>query len=246
MPRARSRARPRGRGVRRRLGRLYAGLLALACAAGFAAALGAPAFVIREVAVAGAARIDPGEVRDRSGLFGENAFRASVSDAAARVRGLPAVRDARVTVLLPDRARVEVEERIPVAVISAAGQRLFVDHEGALFSAVATADALPTLEDESARHAPGERIDAALVVAARTVAALQPAYFGRQVERLRLTQAYGLVLTLERGTEVRLGSTDRLDAKLDAARRVVLPRASRRLDYVDVRSLDGIAYFPQD
>lgn len=210
------------------------------------AGLLSPWFAIREVAVAGTVRIEPEEIRAATGLLGTNAFLASAADAAARLRALPALRGARVSVLLPDRAEVQVDERRPAIVLASGGARLFVDDDGTLFLVSGGESRYAVLQDETARHVPGERIAEELVDATRAIAALQPAFFGRAVEHVRLTAAFGLIIDLERGTQVRVGTAEQLDLKLEAARRVVLARTGKRLDYVDVRSLEGIAYFPTD
>lgn len=220
-------------------------MLAAASGLSFAAALASP-FPIREVGVVGTSRLDPAVVRAASGLEGANVFRASSAEAMSRIAAIPAVRRVRVALTLPGRALIEVEERMPAIVVALGEGRLFADEAGALFAAGGTSEGLAVLDDETGRRGPGERIDPALVRATRDIAAHEPAYFGRRIERVRLTARLGLVVRLDGGTELRLGTPDQLDLKLEAARRIVLARAGKRLDYVDVRSLDGITFFPTD
>lgn len=233
--RAATRARPRLRG----------GLLALACLLAGGGALASSDLAIRDVAVRGAVRLEAQFIRANAGLAGQNAFRASAAAAAARLRAIPAVRDARVGIELPDRAVVEVVERTPAIVVSSGGARLYADDEGRLFAAGGEATGLPQLDDETAARANGDRLDRQLVSATRTLGALQGGFFGQTVRRVRLTERFAIVAVLASGTEIRIGGAERLAAKLETARRIVLARAGRRLDYVDVRTPDA-TFFPLD
>ena len=216
--------------------------------AGTLAALAGP-FPIREVSIAGASRVDSARVREAAGLAGANVFLASARVAESRVAAIPAVRRSRVTIQLPDRAIVEVEERAPAIVLTSSGGSVFADDEGVLFAAGADAPGLAVLEDQMARRAAGDRVDPALVAATRAIAAREPAYFGRAIAHIRLTPALGLVAVLEGGTEIRLGASataQQIELKLEAARQIVLARVGKRLDYVDVRNRDNPVFFPRD
>jgi cell division septal protein FtsQ len=239
---ARRRARARRTRTRRDLARIAAGLVALVALAAIYAALNAAA-PIREVVVSGAARTTVAEVRAAAALEGASVFRASSRDAEARILALPAIRRARVTIQLPDRAFVEVEERRPAIALSSAGGRVLADVDGALFPAGGSEN-LTTLEDETARRSAGERIDPALVSATLAIASREPPYFGRAIERIRLTVSYGFVAMLAGPVELRLGAPDQMDLKLETARQIVLSRAGKRLDYVDVRNRENPVYFP--
>jgi cell division septal protein FtsQ len=224
-------------------GRLGAAALALACGATLAALPFVPDLRIREVIVAGAPDLDA-RVRGLAGLEGQNVFSASGNEAAARVRTVPRVRDARVRLQLPDRAVIEVEERAPLLVVAFSGGWLYADGTGALFEGTDPRRE-PTLEDETRTHVAGGRLEPGLVGATRWLRG-QTAAIGGAVHRVRLTGAYGLVASLEVGTEVRLGSPDALEQKMNLARRIVQERGGRRLDYVDVRKPDIVVYFPRD
>jgi cell division septal protein FtsQ len=224
--------------------RLLAAAVSLAAAGGLAAAT-TLALPIRDVVVAGASRLPAASVRQAAALDGASVFRASATAAEARVAAMPAVRRARVTLQLPDRALIDVEERRPSIIVSSASGRLVADDDGALF-ALPVLGVMATLEDETARRAEGERLDPAVVAATLAIAAREPAYFGHAIEHIRLTSAYGLVATIGGPTEIRLGSADQIDAKLEAARQIVLSRGGKRLDYVDVRTRETPVFFPSN
>jgi cell division septal protein FtsQ len=197
------------------------------------------------VTVSGANRLAPELVRETADLRGTNVFRASARQAEARLALLPAVRRARVTIQLPDRALVEVEERVPAIAVSSTAGALVADEEGLLFAS-AGSERLPRLEDETRGRAAGERLDPLLVRATRDIAAREPGFFGRSIQRIRLTLALGLIAVLEGGLEIRIGPPQQVELKLETARQIVLSRAGKRLDYVDVRNRENPVFFPQD
>jgi cell division septal protein FtsQ len=221
------------------------GLLALLCAAVFAGLTAFPVLAVRDVAIVGASSVEVAAVREAAALDGQNPFTVSAVEAAVRVRQLPSVHDARVSVGLPDRAAVEVTERVALLVVGFAGGWLYADGSGVLFSGDDPRRE-PLLEDETRTYRPGDRVPAGVVGAVREVASAQTGFFGSGLARSRLTAAYGLVFVLDRGTEVRVGTTEQLDRKKELARRILLERSGRRLDYVDVRSPDRVVFFPQD
>ena len=229
--------------IQRDLSRPLAGVVALVALSMLGAALSG-ALPIRDVVVSGAARLSGSEIRTAAALDRVSVFRATARDAEARVLGLAAVKRARVTILLPDRALVDVEERRPSIVVSSAAGRVFADDGGALFTGGPAADGLATLEDETARRAVGDRLDPALVASTIAIATREPAYFGLPIDHIRLTNAYGLVAALRGGPELRLGTADQVDLKLEAARQIVLSRAGKHLDYVDVRNRENPVFFP--
>jgi cell division protein FtsQ len=124
--------------------------LAAACAVvalpvGLAAwVLTAPLFRLRDVEVGGIAgrvhgRVPAGWVRQAlAPLDGENLVRLSLAEAARRVRRNPWVDEVEMTKELPDRLRVKVAERKPVALLIAGGGFVYADSAGRAIAPVAT------------------------------------------------------------------------------------------------------------
>jgi cell division septal protein FtsQ len=242
---ARARRRGRARRIRipRDLGRPLAAIVAGLAIAGLGVALSG-SYPIRDVEIVGASRVDPAIVQQAARLNGVSIFWAGTHGAEERVASIPSVRRARVTIQLPDRAVIEIEERRPAIVVSAPNGKLFADESGLLFAAGGATSGLATLEDEGATRSPGARIDPMLVAATTQIATREPAYFGRAIEHIRLTGAYGLVVALTGGTDIRLGTPDQIDVKLETARQIVVARAGKRLEYVDVRNRENPVFFP--
>ena len=205
---------------------------------------------VEEVVVVGAKHVSRDAARSQSGLDGVPMFLASAADARAQLRTLPAVRDARVELQLPSTARITVVEREAVGRwIASDNVEWFIDAGGVLFPSIDRAGA-PELRvfDERGPRSAGERIDPpALVTAALRLAALAPGELRADATDLRVVMtsgANGLVLRTGAKWEIRFGSADLFDEKLSNVKRFLRDNATRRLDYVDVRSPDRIVFSP--
>ena len=187
-----------------------------------------------------------------SGLDGTPVFRASAADARARLRVLPAVRDATVELELPGTARIVLVERTAVGRWIGGGLEWFVDAEGVVFGS-ADSTAAPALRVRDERVAQGhalagERLDPSLVAAAMRLAAIAPGELRPDLTRPEVVMTAGqagLVLRSGAGWEIRFGNADRFAEKLALAKRILRDEPERRLDYLDVRSPDHIVIAPQ-
>jgi cell division septal protein FtsQ len=220
------------------------------CAAAIVAASIGPFWRIRDVAIEGAHHVAVDAVVAASGLLEAQAFTSSAARARDRLLRLPPVRDARVEIQIPGRARVVLTERVAIGrwVSSASGTELFVDADGLLFSSLDPRGApdLRVTDEQKARQA-GDRLDPALVDAATKLARLGPQDLRPDATspRVVLTAgASGLVLRVGAGWEIRFGGAERIDDKIANARRFLRDNPQRKLDYVDVRSPDQIVFSP--
>ena len=197
----------------------------------------------------GAKHLSRDAARSQSGLDGVPMFLASAADARAQLRTLPAVRDAKVELQLPSTARITVTEREAVGRwIASDNVEWFVDASGVLFPSI-DRTAAPDLRvfDERGPRSAGERIDPPVLEAALRLAALAPGELRADATDLRVAMtpgANGLVLRTGAKWEIRFGGADRFDEKLSNVRRFLRDNATRRLDYVDVRSPDRIVFSP--
>ncbi len=221
------------------------------CAAAIVAASIGPFWRIRDVSIEGAHHVTVDAVVAASGLLGAQAFTASASHARDRLlHALPALRDARVEVRIPDHARVVLSERVPTLRWIAGGVEWFVDADGVLFSSIDPRGApdLRVTDERSARQA-GDRLDPALVDAAAKLARLGPQDLRQDATspRVALTSgSNGLVLRVGAGAgwEIRFGGAERIDDKIALVRRFLRDNPLRKLDYVDVRTPDSIVVSP--
>jgi cell division protein FtsQ len=221
------------------------------CAVAIVAVSIGPFWRIRDVAIEGAHQVTVEAVVAASGLLEAQAFTASASRTRDQLlRALPALRDARVEIRIPDRARVVLSERTPALRWVAGGVEWFVDADGVLFSSIDPRGApeLRVSDERSARQA-GDRLDPALVDAATKLARLGPQDLRADATspRVVLTSgASGLVIRVGAGTgwEIRFGGAERIDDKIALVKRYLRDNPQRKLDYVDVRTPDSIVVSP--
>lgn len=112
--------------------------------------------------------------------FGVNLFRLRTAPIEARLRALPGVADAHVSVSLPDTLVVEIQEREAILDWAVGDVRFLVDRTGVLFAlapADGTAAGLPAITDSratSARLAVGSWLDPVDMDAATRLGSLVP------------------------------------------------------------------------
>ena len=221
------------------------------CAAAIVAASIGPFWRIRDVSIEGAHHVTVDAVVTASGLLEAQAFTASTSRVRDRLlRALPALRDARVEIRIPDQARVVLSERAATLRWIAGGVEWFVDADGVLFSSIDPRGApeLRVTDERSPRQA-GDRLDPALIDAATKLARLGPQDLRTDATSPRVvlaSGANGLVLRVGAGTgwEIRFGGAERIDDKIALVKRYLRDNPQRKLDYVDVRTPDSIVVSP--
>jgi hypothetical protein len=181
----------RGRTIRRAsagLSPLRAGalLIMLLCAAATYGVAASSIFGYRAVLVDDHRFTSTAAVEDALSLpKGTNLFALSTDRLATTLRSLTTVRDASISVVLPDTVRVRLEERQPVLVWAVGEERYLVDGEGVLFATLQTApDAAQGLRvvDDRRATAPGlaigARLDPVDIDAATRLGSLAPADVG--------------------------------------------------------------------
>jgi cell division septal protein FtsQ len=207
-PRRSSRVRRASAGLSRvRAGAALGMLLSTAAMYGAAAS---PAFGLGPVIVHGAQFTDAAAISARLGVVpGTNLFALSTEPLTARVRELPTVAAADVTIKLPDTLDVAIHERDPILVWAIGERRFLVDRDGVLFaelSATGRPDAasLPALTDAraaSATFAVGGRLDPLDLDAATRLGSIKPADVGSAAQHLAvsITDENGFVVSATPG-----------------------------------------------
>lgn len=113
---------------------------------GYRIAASASLFQVRHVDISGTSRTSAEEIESltRRALARTGVWRADLSAISTALGRLPGVRRAVVTRVLPDRLRVRITERVPVAVVrTSAGRFLWVDDEGVALSEMKSTDSMP-------------------------------------------------------------------------------------------------------
>ena len=114
---------------------------------GYRVAASASLFQVRGIDVSGTSRTSAEEIEGltRRAVAKTGVWRADLSAISAELEHLPGVRRAVVSRVLPDRLRIRVTERVPVAVVrTAAGHFFWVDEEGVALGEMKPADTVPS------------------------------------------------------------------------------------------------------
>jgi cell division protein FtsQ len=192
------RRRPRVRRASARLTPIRAGaLLAMLVAAGGIYGLAATsAFGFDRLSISGNVLTPADAIRGRVAIApGTNLVGLTTQPIVDRLRDLPAVADANVTIGLPDTLRVDVHERVPILLWKVGNQRFAVDGTGLLFAAVPPnpppgVARLPTVVDQRAgASALGIRsiLEPVDLDAATRLASLTPEQIGSHADALHVT-----------------------------------------------------------
>lgn len=177
-------------------------LLALAAIYGVA---NSGAFSYRHLRIEGATVTDTSAIEDAlAPVRGQNLFMLYTPPLRATVASLPTVRDAAVTVRLPDTLVVRLDERDAILIWRVGERRYLVDAEGNLFGMLTSEEPtggppLPVVEDRRAASAGlsiGTRLDPVDLDAATRLASLVPDDVGSTAQRLdvSVTDQSGFVI----------------------------------------------------
>jgi cell division septal protein FtsQ len=121
-------------------------LVLIALIIGYRVAASASLFQVKSVDVTGTSRTSADEIGSltRRAASRTGVWRADLRGISAELERLPGVRRAIVTRVLPDRLRVRIIERVPVAIVrTAAGHFLWVDEDGVALGEMKAADRMP-------------------------------------------------------------------------------------------------------
>ena len=216
---------------------------------GYRAAASAALFQVRTIDVSGTNRTSAEEIEGltRKAVARTGVWRADLDAISRELARLPGVRRAVVSRVLPDRLRVRVIERLPVAVVrTGAGHLVWVDDEGVTLGEMKPADQIPAFfirgwnEDgtEEARLENAERVKKYLEL----VSEWNAAGLSDRVSEVTLVDVRDIRVQLagkDSQIEVRLGSQDsgsRLKIALDTLDVYKQTPRGSSITYVDLQT----------
>jgi cell division protein FtsQ len=176
---------------------------------------------VKGVQVEGTGVLDPREVRHVAAVpTGAPLASVDLEAVAARVEALAPIQDVDVSRAWPDRIRIDVTERVAVAVVDQAGVLHGVDEEGVMFRRYPSRPpSLPLLRVGAATQAD------ALAEAARVVETL-PAAIASRVEYVSVSTVDTISLRLRSGQTVQWGSADESGHKAEVLAVLLRQKAS--------------------
>jgi len=213
---------------------------------GYRAAAAASLFQLRAVDISGTSRTSAEEMESlvRRAASRTGVWRADVAAISTELQRLPGVRRAVVARVLPDRLRIRITERAPVAVVrTSAGHFIWVDEEGVSLGEMKSTDQMPPFfirgwsedGDEDVISSNVERVQKYLELAREW----QTAGLADRVSEVNLIDMRDVRVQLagdDSQIEVRLGgqdATQRLKSALDALDRYKQATDGAVITYVD-------------
>jgi cell division protein FtsQ len=176
---------------------------------------------VKGVQVEGTGVLDPRTVRHVAAVpTGSPLAAVDLEAVAGRVETLGPVADVDVSRAWPDRIRIDVTERVAVAVVDVGGVLRGVDEEGVMFRRFPSRPpSLPLLRIGAATQAE------ALAEAARVVETL-PGSLASRVEYVAVSTVDRISLRLRSGQTVQWGSADESDQKAEVLAVLLKQKAS--------------------
>lgn len=216
---------------------------------GYRAAASASLFQVRTIDVVGTQRTSAEEIESltRRAVMRTGVWRADLSALSAELGRLPGVRRAVVSRVLPDRLRVRITERVPIAVVHMAGGHfVWVDDEGVALGEMKPADQMPVFfirgwnEDgtEQARQDNAERVRKYLDLT-REWGALGLSERVSEVDLIDLRDVRAQLAGNDSQIEVRLGGQElgpRLKIALEALDEYKQTPRGSSITYVDLQT----------
>lgn len=216
-------------------GRVAAGVLALLAlaAGGWVWLRNSSLVAVQRVTIVGVSGRDAHQIRAALTSAAHNMTTLDVKMAALRtaVAPYPVVKQLHVTTHFPHRMVIEVDEQVPVAMISAGGVRVPVSADGTLLRGTSIPGSLPTIS--LAVTPGGTRVSGVTLEVIRLLAAAPYQLLGK-VSDASGGGPHGLEAQLREGPKLYFGSADELAAKWAAAAAVLADSGSAGADYIDV------------
>jgi cell division protein FtsQ len=198
-------------------------------------------FYIYEATVNGVGMLAPQEVYAASGIDSMSIFWIDPQQVAERLAQLPGVRQARVTLSLPNRVVISVEERRPLALWQSGEQLLWLSAEGVLLPARGElSGALLIVDADRQTYQPGDRVAPGLPTAALGLREQMP-----ELSVVQFSRSWGISFRTPEGWRVYLGDGEDMEAKLAilrALRREILAGGAQ-VQTIDLRFPERPYYY---
>jgi cell division septal protein FtsQ len=228
---------------------IFALLILAGLIIGYRVAASASLFQLRSIDVTGTSRTSAEEIEGltRRAVARSGVWRADLAAISAELGRLPGVRRAMVSRVLPDRLRVRVTERVPVAVAHTSdGHFFWVDEEGVALGEMKPADRVPSFfirgwneeGTDEARRENAERVQKYLEIA-REWEAMGLSERVSEIDLIDVRSVRAQLAGKDSQIEVRLGRTE-LGARLKLGLEVLdeyrqTPRGSSII-YLDLQT----------
>ncbi len=222
--------------------KFFAGVFFVLLAIGLYQLFSNSAFYVDNISFAGNQFIMANDLSQASGVQGWNIFFIHTLEVEAALKKLPGVKEARVTVSLPNHVQAQIVERLPRMVWESRGATYWVDDDGVAIPARAALPGLLWLKDaDGAPVKLGARVNTDAFNAA---VSLHNAWQnGPRV--FEWSRAHGLAVHDEHGWLIYLGAASQMPDKLAALKIVTaqILQAKKTVAFIDLGS--GLPYYEE-
>lgn len=168
-------------------------------------------FYVQTADIRGVQHSPAGQIYQQAGVDGYSIFWVNAREATERIEALPYVKHATVLTALPNRVRIDVEERAPVALWRVNGQDLWVDVEGVTMPVASAEVSLPVFTDlDGSSVRPDGGVDTQLISSVHELKQRLP-----EINEFAYDRFNGLQFHLASGTAVLLGKPDGLAERVE-------------------------------
>lgn len=199
-------------------------------------------FYVPQLALSGNHVLPAAEIEQAAGIRGWNIFFVNLQDVETAIKKLPEVKDARVTIGLPNRVEVQIVERAPRFIWQTRSGTYWVDDDGIALRVRFNSPDLLTLKDyDSTGTKIGSRVNAEAFNAAVNLRNM----WKDGPRAFEWTKAHGLTTRDSHGWLIYFGSANQMANKLDALKIVTaqLVKDQHTIAYIDVGS--GLPYYQE-
>lgn len=210
--------------------------------------LRSPFFEVRRVLVQGNQLIDQGKIKSVCDIApGANIFKVDLSEAAARLKLMPMIKDVQVTRDLPSTVVIGVQERSPVGLLPTGEGFIEIDAEGVyLQKANAGAPGLPVITGINGNlPSPGEVVNAGNLGDALAVISGLSSEAVADLSEVHVDIDGQIRLYTIEGIQCRFGSADDIQEKGNVFAQLLKELRSQRdrINYIDLSCTDKPVIF---
>jgi cell division septal protein FtsQ len=208
--------------------------------AGLVEVFSADLFYVHAFEVSGLRVLNQTEVVQATGLQDYSVFFIDPRFAEEKLRQMPQIRQARVSLVLPDRVVIEVEEREPAAVWQQDRLVFWIDREGLAFPARQNRPELPTIHALDAVSLADSAVRKSALDAVAILKGLKPG-----LKNFDWSTTNGISITDEHGWRVHFGQAPAMADKFAMYQQIADTALAqhRTLALIDLSS--GLPYFQE-
>jgi len=218
----------------------------LSVAAGTYYVLNSPWLTVQEVRIQGTESLDQASLIEISGLQGRSMFGLPVDGARSRLMSIPQVKSVSIERNWPDGVTITIEERVPAAFWSVAGQDYVVSAGGYVLGGGAPDGPAPRIVEVGNDRTLniGDRVHPDAIALAQRIYKESPRFLGEDVQLLEYRAGVGVTAVFHDGMRVTFGDERSYEYKVAVLAELLnqLSVQGKTPETVDLRFGERVTY----